>query len=315
MTEEAVLLGAMGSLVGIVTDPDPAVRAKVGPLPAFVFLNAGVTHRVGPSRLHVRLARRLAAAGFTSLRFDWSGTGDSGVRTDDLPIGESIILETREAMDHLASTRGIDKFVLIGICSGATISFLTAKEDDRVVGAVLINAQSHLHGMDADLGERLRSRTMTRHSWRIALGSSFRSKNWRKALGGQLDFKRIVGMMIGVPLRAIFGKGGGAETSAEPGARGASTAAESGGAFDSAAELRSVTQRGVRVFHLYSEGDEGLDYFNVVLGKRVKDVTVAETSQLSVMKGANHVFTLLWSQDQLVEDVCDWAQVFGTANP
>ncbi len=292
MKEEAVLFGSSSLLAGVITDP----AKDAGRLPAFIFLNAGVVHRVGPNRAYVRLARALAEQGFTSLRFDYSGIGDSGVRTDDLPPVKSVVLETREAMNLVAEKRGIERFVLIGICSGATISFLTAREDERIVGTALINAQGHLHGRDAELGAALRARTLTRHFWRIAFLSSFRSKNWIKAFSGQLDPRRILQMMIGFPMRAIFKRGGGGGSAPQP------------KSCDAVAELRSVTDRGVKVFHLYSEGDEGLDYFNLVTKGRLPEVTSSPGSSLEIVRGANHVFTLMWSQEELVGSICDWAQ-------
>jgi hypothetical protein len=289
LSESAVVFGKGAELVGVITEPEVA---NVD-LPAFVFLNAGVTHRIGPSRLHVRLARELAKVGHVVMRFDFSGLGDSSRRTDDLPVAESVILESREAMDVLEKTRGIKRFVLIGICSGATISYLTSKEDDRVMGVVLVNAQSHLHGMDPDLGEYLRDKTMGSHSWRIALKSSFRKKNIRKAIGGQLNPVRIMKMMIGMPMALLF-------KNREEGA--------SAKAYDSAADLRAVTERGVKLFHLYSEGDEGLDYFNVVLNPEEREECNRGNSRFEMMPGANHVFTLLWSQDALVDSVLNWAK-------
>jgi hypothetical protein len=286
--EEAVLFGSSGALVGIVTDPEEERRPG---LPAFVFLDAGVNHRVGPSRLHVRLSRKLAELGFPSMRFDFSGIGDSAVRTDDLPPEKSVVLETREAMDLLTERLGVGAFVLGGICSGATISFMTAGEDERVVGALLINAQGHLNGTDPLLGSRLRARTLTRHFWRIALRSSFRAKNWRKMLGGKLDPVRILRTMVGMPLRALFGS----RETVEPVQP-----------HDGAADLRALTSRGVKLFHLYCEGDEGLDYFHVVLDD-VEAATSDENSRYEVIRGANHVFTLLWSQDRLEELVVEWA--------
>ena len=294
MKEEAVLFGSGDSLVGVVTEPE-----RPGPgAPAFVFLNAGVTHRVGPNRLNVRLARALAAEGFVSMRFDFSGLGDSGVRADELPAIQSVVVETKEAMDLLAATRGIESFVLAGICSGATSSLLTAREDERVVGAVIINAQGHLHGRDLELEDYLRARTLARHSWRIVLKSSFRRKNWKKALQGKLQPGRILRMMVGNPLDALRGRGEGREAPKLP---------------DALADLRSLTRRGVRLYHLYCEGDEGLDYFHVVLGDKVRDVANDENSCFEVIRRANHVFTLLWSQDFLVERVCEWAR--STAGP
>jgi pimeloyl-ACP methyl ester carboxylesterase len=285
MTEQAVLFGATGSLVGIVTEPSGAERRP--DLPAFVFLNAGVTHRVGPNRLSVRLARELAADGFTSLRFDYSGLGDSAARTDNLTADKSVVLETREAMDHLQQAHGIDRFILLGICSGAANSYVTAQADPRVVGAVLINGQAHLHGPDLALTDHLRARTLSHHGWRIALRSSYRSKNWRKVLAGQLNPLRI--------LRMLFS---GARTQQELALP------------DVLSELRVLTGRGVRVFHLYCEGDEGLDYFHVVLGDAVREVATDDNSRFEIVAGSNHMFTLQWSQDRLAELVRAWAQPF-----
>jgi len=84
MREEAVLFGKTRSLVGIITDPHTVVNAHNHP--AIVLLNAGVLHRVGPNRLYVKIARKLASAGFVVLRFDLSGIGDSKARRDNLPL-------------------------------------------------------------------------------------------------------------------------------------------------------------------------------------------------------------------------------------
>jgi pimeloyl-ACP methyl ester carboxylesterase len=107
--------------------------------PAFILLNSGILHRVGSCRLHVKLARALAAGGFTSLRFDFSGIGDSEQRRDSLSFEESSVVEVREAMDYLAQSRGVNNFVLMGLCSGADMGHLTAVQDNRVRGLVLID--------------------------------------------------------------------------------------------------------------------------------------------------------------------------------
>ncbi len=289
MNEEAVLFGADGSLVGVVATPEQTDPAR----PAFLFLNAGVTHRVGPNRLHVRMARALAEDGFCTLRFDFSGLGDSAVRGDNLPAIQSVVVETKEAMDLLAERHGAESFVLVGICSGAMSSYLTAQEDERVVGAVMINGQAHLHGDDLELTDHLRARTLARHSWRIALRSSFRSKNWRKAIQGQLEPKRILRMMFGSPLEALRGRRNREAPPEIP---------------DVLADLRALTRRGVRLFHLYCEGDEGLDYFHALLGDKVRDVETDENSRFEVIRGSNHLFTLRWSQDELVDIVREWAR-------
>ncbi|MFP2897131.1 hypothetical protein [Corallococcus sp. 4LFB] len=80
MRERICTFGPEQSLVGILTEPDPA---KVLPeAPAVVLSNVGLNHHVGPYRLWVELARQLAGRGITTLRFDLSGLGDSRPRRE-----------------------------------------------------------------------------------------------------------------------------------------------------------------------------------------------------------------------------------------
>src|SRR6185312_12807504 len=55
-------------------------RSVAPPRRGVILLNAGAVGQIGPNRLHVVLARRLAAAGDLVLRLDVSGIGDSRVR-------------------------------------------------------------------------------------------------------------------------------------------------------------------------------------------------------------------------------------------
>ncbi len=72
--ERPVLLGAHRSLVGIETSP---VAPERQPKPALVILNTGIMHRIGHHRMFVSISRRLAQEGHATLRFDFSGIGDS----------------------------------------------------------------------------------------------------------------------------------------------------------------------------------------------------------------------------------------------
>jgi hypothetical protein len=79
-----------------------------------VLLNAGAVHRQGPFRLYVHLARRLAALGFSSLRFDQPGIGDS-LQAAERPLREIV----GEVLDQLQAQTGCERFVIGGICSAA----------------------------------------------------------------------------------------------------------------------------------------------------------------------------------------------------
>ncbi len=148
--DEILTLGGDGRLVGIVSHPSGRDRVARGTTmapgtldPGLILLNAGVLHRVGPHRLHVTLARRLAGAGITGLRLDLGGIGDSAASPDMTSFRESAVADTRLAMTGMTEMFGTPRFVLFGICAGADNSIATALVDDRVAGIVLVDPPTH----------------------------------------------------------------------------------------------------------------------------------------------------------------------------
>lgn len=137
VTESVVVFGSDRALTGIITRPSTDQFNE--PVTAVVFLNAGLVHRVGPNRLYVRLAREMAACGLVSLRFDFSGIGDSPASHDQRPPGERFAAEVQQALDVLADETGASRFILTGICSGAALGYMVARADDRVSAVWLIN--------------------------------------------------------------------------------------------------------------------------------------------------------------------------------
>jgi hypothetical protein len=148
--DEVLTFGEDERLVGIVSHPPGGERIARGPTlslgaldPGLILLNAGVLHRVGPHRLHVALARRLAGAGVIGLRLDLGGIGDSVASPDAANFRESAVADTRLAMTTMTEMFGIPRFVLFGICAGADNSIATALVDDRVVGIILVDPPTH----------------------------------------------------------------------------------------------------------------------------------------------------------------------------
>jgi alpha-beta hydrolase superfamily lysophospholipase len=290
MREEAVLFGRESPLVGVLTFPGGSVQPTGSP--GAILLNAGIISRVGPNRIYVKLARNLAALGLPALRFDLSGIGDSPVRRDHLPFYRSAVSETKEAMDYVTQVTGARQFILTGICSGANLSYRMALQDPRVVGAVLLNPRDHLHGGSKESRTVIRSRALRRHYWRMAFFSSFSAKNWSNLLAGRAR--------RGAMMKAARGLW--------PGDLFASRRAVSAVVDAAEARLRSVVDRGARVLHVYSEGDEGLDYLQAVFGHRLAAWRAEGLLEMEVIRGADHTFTLLWSQERLLEVVRDWIQ-------
>jgi pimeloyl-ACP methyl ester carboxylesterase len=282
--EHAGLFGSCRSLVGVVTEGQSAPGDRPMPLPAAIFLNAGVIHRVGPSRLYVGIARRLSALGWSSARFDHSGIGDSPVRRDGKPFEQSAILEVREVMDSLEQHRGIDRFVLIGLCSGAVTAFDAAVADPRVVGAVLINPQGFDDG--AAWNAYVQNRGHARRYWTRSL---FSASSWWNALTGRVDYGRLFRVLLGQVVRSR----------------------ESEDAVKSvvsrvASDLRTLVARGCRLLLLCSEGDDGIDYMNVILGQDIRSLS-APGLDVTILTDADHSFTLRASQRRILEAIHEWA--------
>jgi pimeloyl-ACP methyl ester carboxylesterase len=270
--EEAVLFGDGGRLSGVITDPAPGTA--IPDAPAAVLLHAGRIHRVGPNRTYVTLARALASLGFTVLRFDLSGIGESDVRRDEVPFREAEIQDVDEALDFLGSTRGCERFVLMGLCSGAALSAMCALADSRVSGAVLINVERYPIRRRQQV--RAYARKVRRYWWKVAMRRpvlivrAFRARGPVQGLLAQDDL--TVTEDPGAPLRVLAG----------------------------------LRDRGVRVLIVYSEAELGLDYLQVIAGRPLRDAIDSGDVTLTIVPGADHVFTVLASQRRLVEGVSDW---------
>jgi len=137
MRQQVCNFGTNGHLLGILSTPDEDVRIPDAPIA--LILNAGIVHRIGPFRLNVDIARHLAECGFSTLRMDLSGLGDSGPRTGKLDIENRAELDATDAMTFLQQETGVNEFVIVGLCSGAYNAHCVAVRDQRVVGGVFMD--------------------------------------------------------------------------------------------------------------------------------------------------------------------------------
>jgi pimeloyl-ACP methyl ester carboxylesterase len=136
MAEQTLILGAENHLVATFTPPDPGASHGAPPVVALL-TNSGVIPRSGPHRMNVHIARRLAALGIPSVRFDMSGLGDSRRSNSTLPVVEQWVADTRSVMDAAQAQFGSAKFLMVGFCSGAEVAHLVALEDSRLRAILL----------------------------------------------------------------------------------------------------------------------------------------------------------------------------------
>jgi alpha-beta hydrolase superfamily lysophospholipase len=139
--EEALFFGEGARAFGILSRPDTPRPHR----PAIIFLNTASRHRVGPNRMYVRFARALAARGFHAFRFDPSGVGDHSSSIEPRKAHaytEGRLLDSQAALAALAERGIAQRFVLIGLCSGAYVASNLADRDPRVVSEILINPET-----------------------------------------------------------------------------------------------------------------------------------------------------------------------------
>jgi pimeloyl-ACP methyl ester carboxylesterase len=274
MKEEAIQFGEDGSLVGIVTS-DPRAKAD---MPAVILLNPGIVHRAGPGRIYVKIARALASSGFTVLRFDFSGIGDSSVRRDNRRFEESSVDETRTAMGFLQATRGCERFILMGGCSGAAVSLETALVDRRARGVIAINFPAR-----ADEEESADRRNDGHYYWNFAL---WNLKSWRKLLTGASDYRKIARALAQSINRKLSD-----HDQKHPSDR------------QFRARLRELGTRQVQLTFICSKGDVLLDVLRQAGGRDLKQLCAQGKAACEIISGSDHTFSSLSNQEALVEAV------------
>ena len=275
MRERALVFGP-AHLVGILTQPDPEVARRGAP--AFIMLNSGILHRVGASRTHVQLARALAAEGFTSLRFDFSGIGDSEVRRDALPIEERFVSESREAMNYLTSAVGIEQFVLGGLCSGADGGFFTALEDERVVG--LWQIDGFCYRTPGYYRRRYLPKLVDPKAWAHSVKVRVAQEEVGERDEEQFvkpEYRRVF------PAREVVGAG-----------------------------LGSLLDRGVALYFFFTGGIEEYNYAEQH-AETFPELQLDERATLRYEPTSSHMLGALEHQQLLLDDVVSWARQIGTS--
>jgi dienelactone hydrolase len=288
MIESPVVFGADENLVGILTEPaEPLAEA-----PLVILLNAGVVHRVGPHRLHVIVARRLASMGLSSFRIDLSGIGDSRALDGSESFRERAVADVRAAIELFEAKLGAKKFVLFGLCAGADNAIATALVEPRVAGLILVDP--YTYATSRSRRRKILGRMREHAGVRSALrwGASIALRTARDRLGDSVRHGLAV-------LRASQG---GVETgAAEPGTQNGRVPAPVP-VFGE--QLGRLSARGVAMLAVYSgihderynaEG-QMFETFPELRG-RVDERFFPE---------ANHTFTELAQQAAFLETVTEW---------
>jgi alpha-beta hydrolase superfamily lysophospholipase len=185
--------GPDGPLFGILTEPTGERQDLCA-----VLINAGAQRRTGPNRMWVEIARRWAARGVPTLRFDLAGIGDSDGDTATLVHVAAIYAQTygrqaRAALDAMQARGLAPRFIVLGLCAGGYWSLHTALADERVGSVIMLNPRSLIWDEGIYGVRRVRE---LRERLLVAL-------TWRKALHGELNLARHLETARALAGRAI----------------------------------------------------------------------------------------------------------------
>jgi hypothetical protein len=280
MRERAIRFGS-SAMIGVLTEPD--TEQRLADAPAVVFLNAGLLHRVGACRFHVRVARALAQTGFTSLRFDFSGNGDSEPRKDGMSFEQAAVSESQEAMSYLEKARGARSFVLIGLCSGADMAYETAQVDKRVEAIGQLDA--YVYRTWRFYVHRYGPRLLSAKSWRNVVTRKMRKLLTGGNHGGEAD--------------------GDDDADAKQNLSISPYARDFPPKEKVSAGLKVLVSRGVRLFNFFSN-----DYYMYRSQYRdcFRDINFRDQLRLEFIPGADHLVSKLSDQQYLVTAMTDWVR-------
>ncbi len=289
--EEPIAFGSDDRLFGVISSPArPAAKAR----PAVLLLNAGTVHHVGPNRNWVTIARALAAAGFTALRLDLSGIGESDAapgEPENQAYGAFPVPDVRAAMAALRERCGAERFVVAGLCAGAHNAFHAALAAPAIAEAILINPVTFYWKPGMSL--ELRPARVYTQTERYKQGL-FKKETWSRALRGEIDLRRVA--------RTIARRA--ADVARAKGERLLRRVGVSVAADDLERDLDRLAARGIFTCLVFGAGEPGLDHVRMH-APRALSQPESPLHRTVIIDGPDHTFTPIWAQRRLVETLVD----------
>ncbi len=289
MIKERVLEVGFPPLSGVLTPSNSQSDYGV------VLLNSGLIHRIGASRINVTLARAIAGTGVDVVRFDFSGIGESAPRRGG-GVRQRFVAEVQEVMDYLEQQRGITKFILAGLCSGAQFSLDTAVADDRIVGVVQMDP---------------RPPATTHATFRRILSKGLTKESWRNVVTGKTYLGPWLRDLVGLRLRELESVGGLEEARKavanleEECLPGMPSKEESEG------YLHTLMERNVSLYNIYT-GEMELYTYRDQFREAYSGVEFSDRLTLDFLPDADHAFTAPRHQEWLSKAITKWIEAITT---
>jgi pimeloyl-ACP methyl ester carboxylesterase len=275
MREIALKIGRPTPLTAIATEPADFDSQK----PAVIILNSGVMHHIGTCRISVRIARELAKSGFLALRFDFSGIGDSEPRRGTAPFVESSSAEIIEVMNYLGQKKGIQNFIVYGLCSGADASYEIAKKDPRIVGMIQIDAYCYPNWQSKFIhyAPRLLKHDVWLRFFKRIIGIPKAAKYEEE----QLDPENIEipSYIRELPARKEIAKG-----------------------------LQGIIDKNIYIYNIFTGGAQEYNH-KTQYQENFSDVNFKGQLKVDFYKELDHIITSPDYQQKIPSDICEWVKM------
>jgi len=265
LTEEILDVGGMFGILSRPTKP-------IANAPLIVLPNIGANYHIGCNRIYVELGRRWAALGFSVMRFDVTGIGDSpalaGQRENDI-YADSSIADTGRVLRWGSEVLGVERFVLGGVCSGAYASYYAALANTSVSAVLLMNPLT-FQWLEGDSLEA-RGRT-TLKSTDFYARAALDPGTWRRLVRHNVNVQAIAQVMAQRAWRRLR------------------RLRASGPGTDIAVGFRRLCARGSRVILVCGEDDGSRDVVSEHLGPNADELAGESNFRFEIIRGTDHTF-------------------------
>lgn len=280
--EEAVRFGP--SLFGMLTEP----AQRDGRRPAIILMNTGGDHHVGPHRMYAPLVRRWGVMGFTTLRIDISGLGESPARpgqSEAVAYPPNALDDLHAALEYMR-TRGIDRVIVMGVCSGAYYSVHAARAGIPIAGNIAVNPPLYWSP-----GRPLEEDTYwTQYESKRVGRALFSPAKWVRLFSGKVDFRAT--------LRLLFEQSRNLSRATVSIVQQTAKRHTTGNDADN---LLTLFPEEVDTLLTFSGDDLGLKYLEGQNDRDLRKLRERRNFQFEVIAGADHTFMPIRWQNRLAE--------------
>ena len=275
--EKPLHFGTSGGLFGMLCQPKEADHSGL----VVIIGNAGAASHHGVNRFHVTLARRLAAVGIASLRFDFNGLGESLPKEVD---EASHVYETDRTLDIKAAIDAMEnigyrQFAVGGLCSGAFHVWRAALQDSRIQILVLLNPAVFFWRKGQPFTQHVNS---SNRSTRFYISTMRSRRGWKRLFRGELNVVTALRTLSAHAGRRLV-----ALSSQAIAALGWSIQEELPGQ-----SMRRLSRRGVRTLVAVGIDDGGLEVVQSHFGKKGHKLTRLPGCSVALLSGVDHTLTL-----------------------